>query len=161
MGNEKKATEELNLDAKVTVRNLANWTVGFQRKYDGVGDVNIPPKGVARLTRNEVIAQVNGGNTLFNGVDMRGSHATVYIEDKPTRIECGYETEDGEAQMILTEDAVKELFKQRSMNGFEAMLKERVVTRAEKHSIIEMIQRLGINDYAKIRAVENYTGINI
>lgn len=154
--------DELNLDKKVTVRSIAGWTVGFQRKYDGIGDVNIAPHGTARLSRNEIIAQVQSGNNLFLGTDMAGSHATLYIEDGPTRIECNFDSEDGSVkQNVLTEKKVTDLFKIRSDNNFKNELEATVVTRAEKHTVMEIVRKLGLNDYAKIRAIEDYTGIKL
>ena len=44
----------------------------------------IPKEGTVRLSRSEIIAQIQSGNRLFNGVDSHGSHATLYIEDEPT-----------------------------------------------------------------------------
>lgn len=73
--------ENLNLDAKVTVKNLAGWDVTFARLHDGFGDIVIVANGQQRLSRNEVIAQVNNSNKLFTGSDTVGSHATVYIDD--------------------------------------------------------------------------------
>ena len=41
--------EELNLDAQVSVKSIAGWKTGFAR-LNSIGDVNITPEGVARLT---------------------------------------------------------------------------------------------------------------
>ena len=71
--------KELNLEEKVTVKNIAGWTVGFKR-IESQGDVTIPKEGTVRLTRSEIIAQTQSGNRLFNGTDDRGSHATLYID---------------------------------------------------------------------------------
>ena len=83
--------EELNLETKVTVKSIADWTVGFARRADGYGDITIAPKGSVRLSRNEIITQVQNGNKLFAGIDGVGSHPTLIIEDAPTRIEVGFE----------------------------------------------------------------------
>lgn len=83
--------DDFNLEKKVTVRSIAEWTTGFQR-IETNGDVTIPPNGTVRLSRGEIISQVQNGNLLFTGIDGQGSHATLYIEDKPTRIEADFET---------------------------------------------------------------------
>lgn len=154
--------QELNLDTKVTVKNLAGWTVGFARLADGVGDVNIVANGTARLSRNEIIAQCQSDNKLFSGTDGQGSHATLYIDDKPTRIEVGYENADGSLkQNILTDDKVKELFAQKSQANFERTLMTEIHTRAEKYALMQSIKRLKINDYSKIRFSERYTGYTL
>ena len=153
--------EELNMDQKVTVRNIAGWPVGF-RRIDSLGDVMIPKEGTTRLSRGEIISQVQSGNRLFNGIDSRGSHATLYIEDEPTRLEVEFDSkEEKHTQMILTTDLVKKLFDYKTMKTFEEKLKEYVVTRAEKYAITQMVQKLKLNDHEKIRAIENYTGYKV
>lgn len=163
MASPRNNKEELNLDEKVTVRSIADWNVGFYRVADGaIGEVSISRRGTARLTRNEIIAQVQNGNRLFSGVDGKGSHATLIIEDIPTRVEVDFETEDGSVkQNVFSYDLVKELFKINNQSTFEERLKESIVTRAEKLAIIEAIKELKLNDYSKIRFVESYTGYRL
>lgn len=151
--------EKLNLEEKVTVRNLAGWTVGFARLAEMHGDVSIPPEGTARLSRNEIIMQTQNGNRLFTGTDTRGSHATLYIEDKATRVEVDFESEDGKVkQDVLTDDKVKYLFSLKTDKAFEENLRKTVVTRAEKYAIVKMIKRLKFDNYSKMKIVESYTG---
>ena len=73
-----EVVKELSMETKITVRCLANWTSGFQR-FESTGDVSITPIGTSRLSRGEVISQVQNGNMLFTGIDGVGSHATLYI----------------------------------------------------------------------------------
>ena len=148
--------ENLNLDTKVTVKNLAGWPVGFARIHDGAGDVTIAPNGKQRLSRNEVQAQINSGNKLFSGTDGRGSHATIYIDDAATRQLVGFE-EEGEHQAIFTDETAKKLF---NINyaAFETSVQDLVVTEAEKNALMDAIRRLGLNDYRKIVFAEKYTG---
>lgn len=153
--------KELNLEQKVTVRSIAPWTTGFQR-IETIGDVTIPANGSVRLSRSEIIAQVQNGNVLFTGVDSRGSHATLYIEDEPTRIEVDFDIKEEKiTQKVITVDAVKKLFEYKTMKTFEEKLKELVLTRAEKHAIANIIRKEKINDHEKVRVVENYIGVSI
>lgn len=153
--------EELNMDQKVTVRNLAGWTVGF-RRIETQGDVTIPKEGTIRLSRSEIIAQIQSGNRLFIGIDDRGSHATLYIEDEPTRLEVEFDSkEEKRTQLILNSDLVKKLFDYKTMKTFEDKLHEYVVTRAEKFAITQIIKKLKLNDHEKIRMIENYTGYKV
>ena len=154
-------SEELNMDQKVTVRNLAGWTVGF-RRIETQGDVTIPKEGTVRLSRSEIIAQIQSGNRLFIGIDDRGSHATLYIEDEPTRLEVEFDSkEEKRTQLILNSDLVKKLFDYKTMKTFEDKLHEYVVTRAEKFAITQIIKKLKLNDHEKIRMIENYTGYKV
>lgn len=153
--------EELNMDQKVTVRNLAGWTVGF-RRIETQGDVTIPKEGTVRLSRSEIIAQIQSGNRLFIGIDDRGSHATLYIEDELTRLEVEFDSkEEKRTQLILNSDLVKKLFDYKTMKTFEDKLHEYVVTRAEKFAITQIIKKLKLNDHEKIRMIENYTGYKV
>ena len=151
--------ENLNLDTKVTVKNLAGWKVTFARLHDGVGDVVVAENGSQRLSRNEVQAQINSGNKLFVGIDGQGSHPTLYIEDEPTRRLIGFEDEDRK-QIVFTDDVVKKLFAMKD-SEFEKRLPEYICTRAEKYALMESIKNLGLNDYKKIVLASQYTGYKI
>ena len=151
---------ELNLDQKVTLRSIADWETGFARIADGTGDVRIMPRGTVRLSRAEIIAQVQNGNALIGGVDGVGSHATLYIDDEPTRIEVGFDT-DGKTQLVFTGNLIAELFKIKDQGKFEKAFTDAIVTRAEKKTAIRTISEMNLNDYNKIRFVEQYTGYNV
>ncbi len=159
MAESKKAVkEELNLDTKVSIKSIADCLTGFSR-IESVGDVSIPPNGTYRLSRSEIIAQVQNGNVLFCGIDGQGSHATIFIDDKPTRIEVGFDSEDGKrSQAIFSEQLVKDIFNKKNQAEFESAFKEAFKTRAERRSVMAALKKLGINDYAKIKFAEDYTG---
>lgn len=152
--------QELNLDAKVTVKSIAGWFTGFSRIVDGYGDVTIAPNGNVRLSRNEIITQVQSGNKLFCGTDEMGAHATLIIEDKPTRIEVGFETADSE-QEVFSDEKIVELFKINAQKSFENKFMDLIKTRAEKYAVMQAIIRHGFNDYRKIKFAENYTGYKL
>lgn len=155
---EKNMQEELDLEKKVTVKNIAGWNVGFARRVDGFGDVTISPNGSIKLSRNEIIAQIQNGNKLFSGVDGHGSHATLYIDDAPTRLEVEFDT-DSTLQNVLAHVNLKTLFSSKlSQVEFESKFREAVHTRAEKYAIMEQMRKAGINEYTKIRFAEQYTG---
>ncbi len=151
--------KEFNPDTKVTIRSIAGWNVGFARIADGYGDVTLAPDGSTRLTRNEIIAQVQNGNKLFVGTDGVGSHATIIIDDADTRVYLEFDSEDGaKKQNVFTDAKLKSLFEIKNQSNFEKKLPSIVCTRAEKYAAIQAIKRMGLNDYAKIRYIENYTG---
>lgn len=156
---ENNVQEELNLDIKVTVKSIAPWNVGFVRKAEGYGDINIAPHGSVRLSRNEIISQVQNGNKLFSGTDGLGSHATLYVDDAPTRKELGFD-DDERKQLSFFNVSVKKLFAIKNQADFEEQFKYQIYTRSEKFAIIEAMKKEGVNDYSKIRFVEQYTGIS-
>lgn len=148
--------EDLNLDKKVVVRNIAPWNVGFARKSDGIGDISIPPNGTVSLRRNEIIIQSQSGNKLFNGIDGRGGHATLYIEDAATRKELEFDTDDAKQDSFVNLN-IKELFK-KSQSAFESEFANAIRTRAEKCAVIEAMHKANVSDYHKIRFAEQHTG---
>ena len=50
------------------------------------------------------------------------------------------------------------MFEFKTLATFEKKLKDAVVTRAEKFLIMDLIKKLKLNDYNKIRLVEDHTG---
>ena len=153
-------TKELNLEEKVTVRNIAGWTTGF-RRIESVGDVTIPAEGTVRLSRSEIISQVQTGNRLFCGIG-NGEHATLYIDDAPTRVYLNFESEDGtEKQNVFSDSKVQEVFALKTQNAFEKACQKEFITRAEKYALIQAIKRLKINDYSRICYAEEYTGFKV
>ena len=161
MDNTNVNNKELNMEQKVTVRSIAGWPTGF-RRIETQGDVTIPQEGTVRLPRSEIISQIQNGNRLFTGIDSRGSHATLYVEDKATRLEVEFDSEaEKRTQSIISTDIVQKLFSYKTIKTFEEKLKEIVVTRAEKYALTQIINKLKLNDHEKIRIVENYTGYKI
>jgi hypothetical protein len=113
-----------------------------------------------KIQRSELIAQSQSGNKSFNGLDGKGSHADIYIEDAPTRIELGYETKNRK-QLIFTDELVKNIFSIKDQDEFEKKFKEAFVTILEKMAVMDAINRVGINDNSKIRFAETYTGLKV
>lgn len=156
---EEKNNEEIRLDKKVTVRSIAPWTTGSPRKTS-VGDITIPALGTVLLSREEIIAQGQNGNTLITGVDGVGSHATWYIEDDYTRCELSFDV-DNKKQDFLTQDAIKKIFDLKTQKSFEDNIKKSVATRAEKFYLLHTIKNLKLNDYTKNAFCEDYCGRRI
>lgn len=151
----------LNMDEKIQVKNLCDWTVSFKR-IDSVGDILIPAHTTVRISRGEVFSQVQSNNVLFIGTDNIGSHARLYIVDKDTRVELGFESEDGKTtQKVISDEKVKEIFSIKSKIAFEKAVKENIVTQAEKAVIAHSVKKFKLNEYDKIKFIEDYTEIKV
>lgn len=149
---------KLDMDEKVPVKNLCNWDIYFSR-IETIGNVRIPAKGVVRLSRGEIQSQVYDNNSFFVGLDGKGSHAKVYIDDKDTRVMVGFESEDNKKpQKVLSEERVKEILEYKTIKTFKKKVQEEVKTRAEKSILIKTAKKLGLNDHDKIKFIEDYTG---
>jgi len=152
-----KDVEPLNLETKITIKNIADWQVGFSRRADGIGDVLISNQGVAKISRAEAITQIQSGTRLFCGVDGQGSHATIVILDEPTLREVGFVT-DTHSQKVFSDDITRELFNTKNFEEFKRALSDNIVTRAEKRALYLSIKKLKLNDYSKMTFIEKYTG---
>ena len=156
-----KEIENIKLDEMITIKNLAPWDVTFNRLHDLGGGIVISPNGFQKLSRNEVIAQINSGNRLLGGIDSYGSHATIYIDDELTRRYVDFD-EDDRKQLIINNETVKALFDSKvKMGDFEKEIKNLVKCSYEKFALIDIIRELGVNDFRKIRFAEEYTGCRI
>lgn len=112
------------------------------------------------MSREEIIAQGQNGNTLLTGIDGVGSHATWYIEDEYTRNELSFDV-DSKKQVFLTQDTIKKIFELKTQKSFEENIKKNVVTRAEKIYLLHTIKTLKLNDYTKNAFCEDYCGRRI
>lgn len=149
------------MDEKIQIKNLCNWSVSFQR-IDSNGDVLIPANTTVRIARGEIISQVQSNNVLFVGTDGVGSHARVYILDKDTRIELGFEDSDGKhTQNIINDEKIKEIFSIKSKTAFEKAIKDSIVTQAEKAVLADAVKKFKLNEYDKVKFIETYTEMAI
>lgn len=143
-----KEPEEFKLDKLVAIKNLSDSTLSFRRQQDGQGDVKIAPGGQYLISRNELKAQVDSNNNLISGIDGMGAHASIFIDDEPTRRWLGFEF-DGKPQEIFSYDLVRKLFDM-PQKEFEQELPKKIRTRAEKSALMKAIDELELNDYRKI-----------
>lgn len=149
----------LNMDEKITIKNLCEWAISF-RRINGVGDIWMPAKTTLRIDRGEVISQVQNNNTFFTGEDGKGGHARIFIDDKATRIEVDFETEKT-PQNVITEEKVKAAFDVKTKAGFKKAIEELAHSYAEKATLVALVKKLGLNEYDKIKFIEEYTGKKI
>jgi len=149
------------LKDKIVITNLAPWVVAFRRATT-IGDVVIPPKGKLTIASEEVMAQVYKKSKLFVGDDGEGSHARIFIEDKDTRVEALFESEDGDKkQNVFLESDAKSLFQIKPITSFKKEIKDKVVSDAEKALLVELAIKYKVNDYDKIKFIQEYTGLKI
>lgn len=151
----------LNMDEKISVKNLCEWSVSFKR-LDSLGEVQINANTSMRFPRSEIYLQVQSGNNMFTGTDGIGSHARIYIEDKDTRVDLDFEDADGKkAQLVLDDNKIKELFAIKTKSAFEKAIKETVVTNAEKAKLVNSVQKFKLNEFDKVQFIQEYTGMSI
>lgn len=146
-------TKPLNMEKKITLKNLANWMVGFN-KIESNGEVNINAVGSVRVSRAEVISQYENGNKLLRG-DGDGTHATIYIDDKATRDYLDITSE------LIDKNKVKKIFAINGLDDFRNEIYKTFTTQAEKVLLIKIIRECGFNDFNKIRECEALCGMTV
>lgn len=146
-------TKPLSMEEKITLKNLANWMVGFN-KIESNGEVNINAGGSVRVSRAEVISQYENGNKLLRG-DGDGTHATIYIDDKATRDYLDITSE------LIDKNKVKKIFAINGLDDFRNEIYKTFTTQAEKVLLIKLIRECGFNDFNKIRECEALCGMTI
>ena len=146
-------TKPLSMEEKITLKNLANSMVGFN-KIESNGEVNINAGGSVRVSRAEVISQYENGNKLLRG-DGDGTHATIYIDDKATRDYLDITSE------LIDKNKVKKIFAINGLDDFRNEIYKTFTTQAEKVLLIKLIRECGFNDFNKIRECETLCGMTV
>ena len=146
-------TKSLNMEEKITLKNLANWMVGFN-KIESNGEVNINAGGSVRVSRAEVISQYENGNKLLRG-NGDGTHSTIYIDDKATRDYLDITSE------LIDKNKVKKIFAINGLDDFRNEIYKTFTTQAEKVLLIKIIRECGFNDFNKIRECEVLCGMTV
>ena len=146
--------KELDLSKKVAVKNISNSNVSFHA-FDPVRDVRIPAKSKTTLSVNEIMSQVYAPNKLFVGLDGKGGHACLYIEDKDLRVEFGFETNAKDSkQEIIDENSMKEIFNLSKKSHFVKALTNAVKTIMDRQLLGEYITSGKVNEYYKVQMAE-------
>jgi len=134
----------LNMEEKITLKNLANWMVGFN-KLETNGEVNIKAGGSIRLSRAEVISQFENGNKLLRG-NGNGDHATIYLDI---------------TSELIDKNKVEKIFAIKELDDFKKEVTRTFTTQAEKVLLIKLIRECGFNDFNKIRECEAVCGMTV
>lgn len=147
---------EMQKPTRVNVTNLAPWPLYFKRLLNS-GEINIAAGATVSLDRDEVEQQCYNKNTMFVGDDGKGAHARIIIDDKALRDQ--FDIPD--AQLVPTDDFLDKVFEYKSQATFEKKISEFLKYSHEVYRILDYIKRKNVNDYAKIRYVENTTSTRV
>ncbi|MBS4162197.1 hypothetical protein GWP49_34665, partial [Klebsiella pneumoniae] len=148
----------IDLDKKISIKNLCAWDLYF-KKLESHGDFRLPANGIRQITVGEVQSQVYDNVKMFIGTDGKGSHAKVYIDDKETRVHLGFEAEEkGSEQNVNTPERIKQILSYKTLKAFKENIENEIKPESEKAQLIEVAKKEKLNDYEKIKFIEEYTG---
>jgi len=152
---------ELDFNKKVLVRNTANHNVAF-RAINTAQDIVISPSSKTPLTIAEIVSQAYAGNKLFVGIDGKGSHAQIYIDDQDTRVECGFEDPARDIkQEIVDKQSILDIFNLKTLAAFKKELPNKIKTDTEKRLLRSILENNEVNDLGKAKAAAEYLDIKI
>jgi hypothetical protein len=149
----------INLNDKSKVKNLCPWAISWERQTME-GDEFIKSNQVVYIVNSELETQVNNGNVYLAGTDGLGSHCRCYIENPEMREYLGFDNkEEKRVQLVLNNDKCKQIFEYKTFATFKKHIEEEVVTNQEKAMIVNYAKKVKINDYDKVKFLEDYCGI--
>lgn len=144
------------MNDKSKVVNLCDYPVSWKR-ITTIGDEYIKGNASTYIVNAEIEAQKDAGNLFIVGTDGIGSHADVYIENPELREYFSFDNkEEKRKQFILDDEVCKYILELKTMSSFKKNLEDKVVTRNEKLKIINYARKNKLNDYDKIKVLEEY-----
>jgi len=146
----------VNMNDKSKVVNLCDCSVSWAR-ITSTGDEYIKPKGVVWIPNFEIEAQVANKTWQIAGTDGKGSHALVYIENPELREYLGFDNkEEKRVQLIIDEEKCKQILELKTFSVFKKHVESEIINIYEKRRIIDVARKIKINDYDKIKFLEEY-----
>ena len=148
----------IDMNGKSKVKNLCDWQISWER-INSAGDEFIKANNVAYINNAEIEVQVQNGNIFFIGTG-NGDHARVFIENQELREHLGFDNiEEKRTQLILNDEKCKEIIELKTLNTFKKHVIENAVTNQEKAKIINYSRKHKLNDYDKIKFLEEHCNI--
>jgi len=147
---------EMQKQTRINVTNLAPWPVYFKRLLNN-GEISIQAGATITLERDEVEQQCYARNEMFVGTDGHGAHARIIFSDKDLRAQ--FEIPDNQA--VPTDEYLDKVFDYKTQAAFEKNISGFLKYPHESFRVLDYIKRKNINDYAKIRYVENATSARV
>lgn len=148
----------LDMDKRSKIINLCSWTVSFTLP-NSKAEILLESGKSTTINNAELVTLADNQDIMFYGTD-NGNHARIYVDNKDFREYVGFDNiEEKRTQFILNDDEFQKIFDLKTDSAFEKNIKEKVVMNHEKHNIIEYAKKNKINDYNRIKFLEEYTGI--
>lgn len=147
-----------NMNDKSKVKNLCPFPISWVR-ITTIGDEYIKPNSSVYILNSEIDAQISNRNTMLSGTDGLGSHAMAYIENDEFREELKFDCKsESRKQTILDDEKCKYILELKTPSSFEKNVEDNIITVHEKMKLMEYARKIKLNDYNKIKFLEEYCG---
>lgn len=148
----------LDMDKRSKVINLCSWTVSFTLP-NSKAEILLEGGKSTTINNAELVTLADNQDIMFYGTG-NGDHARIYVDSKDFREHVGFdEPESKRTQFVLTNEECQKIFDLKTDSAFEKNIKEKVIMNHEKNNIIEYAKKIKLNDYGRIKFLEEYTGI--
>ena len=148
----------LDMDKRSKVVNLCPWAVSFMLPNSN-GEVLLEANKSTTINNEELVTLADNQNVMFCGTG-DGNHARIYVENPDYRQYVGFDDpENKKIQFVLTSDECAKILELKTDSTFEKHVKEKVVLNHEKEIFMSYCRKVKLNDYNRIKFLEEYTGI--
>ena len=148
----------LDMDKRSKVINLCPWAISFTLP-NSKAEVMLDAHKSTTINNGELVTLADNQDVMFYGTE-NGDHARVYVDNKEFREYVGFDNlETKKTQYILNDDEFHKLFDLKQEAAFERNVKDKVIMNHEKHNIVEYAKKTKVNDFTRIKFLEEYTGL--
>lgn len=148
----------LDLQKRSSIKNMCPWTVSFTLPISKAS-VLLGAGKKTSVNNEELVTLTENANVMFAGTG-GGNHARIIIENEELLKFVGYISEDGKTRpFVVSDEECQKILDYKTMSAFQQHLQDDIICNHEKAKIIEYARKIKLNDYAKIKALENHCGI--
>lgn len=146
----------LDMDKRSKVINLCPWAVSFVLPNSGAEKMLDGGK-TETINNAELVALAENQNVMFYGKS-NGSHARIYVENEEYRKHVGFDDPENKVkQFVLNDEECEKILLLKTNSSFEKNVKEKVLFLHEKAKFLNYCRKNKLNDYGRIKFLEEYT----
>lgn len=148
----------LDLDKRSRVVNVCPWSICFKLPNSGA-EILLEANKSKDINNAELVSLADNEDIMFYGTQ-HGDHARVFIDNKELREFVGFDDPDTKrVQFILNDEECRKIFELKTDSAFEKNVKEKAIMHHEKTILVNYARKNKINDYNRIKFLEQYTGM--
>lgn len=148
----------LDMDKRSKITNLCPWSVSFTLP-NSKAEVLLEGGKSTTINNSELVTLAENQDVMFCGTG-GGDHARIYVDNKDFREYVGFDNpEEKRTQFVLNDEELQKLFELKQDAAFQRNVKDKIIMNHEKHNIMAYARKIKLNDYNRIKFLEEHTGI--
>jgi len=146
----------LDMDKRSKVVNLCPWAISFILP-NSKAEVMLEDNKTTTINNAELVSLADNQNVMFCGTG-NGSHSRVYVENEEYRKHVGFDDPENKVkQFVLNDEECEKILLLKTNSAFEKNVKEKVLFLHEKAKFVNYCRKNKLNDYGRIKFLEEYT----